>query len=111
MHAQNPNNIELIRRALNSAQFYDDSFIKCWSDDFPQTPCARPNYRNSKQESLFWTFRSDNRWRDDDGTLRTCLEKHGGEWILHEWVFAMACLMLYEGRTPAQIKPDHMVQR
>jgi hypothetical protein len=92
----------LIRRALRSVSENDNSFVWTWWDDFPRTP--RPRVHGRDEGLILGFLRPDNLWRDDDGSYETCIDHYEDEWILHEWVFAIACLMLDDGKSPSQVR-------
>jgi len=109
MAPRNRQHENLVRRALHSVAENDSSFVMTWWDDFPRTPRPKASGRDL---NLFLNFALiDSPWRDDDGSYESLLDTYEKEWILHEWVFAIACLMLDDRKSPSQVRYNDVVSK
>jgi len=102
----------LVRQALHSVAEHDSSFVETWWDEFPRTPRPKAGGRDQR---LFLAY-VDNTvhvspWTDYDGSYDSCLETYENEWILEEWVFAIACHMLDDGNGPSQVRVYDVVSK
>lgn len=43
--------------------------------------------------------------------MDSCLDIYEDDWILHEWIFAIACLMLDDGKSPYQIRYNDVINK
>ena len=95
----------LVRRALRSVAESDKSFVMTWWEDFSRTPRPKAGKRDLDLFiSFVRRFAHIDAWKDGDGSYDSCLEEYENEWILHEWVFAIACLMLDDRKGPSQVR-------
>jgi hypothetical protein len=43
--------------------------------------------------------------------MDSCLDIYENDWILHEWVFAIVCLMLDDGKSPSQVRYNDVIEK
>ncbi|KAI9055538.1 hypothetical protein LZ554_000486 [Drepanopeziza brunnea f. sp. 'monogermtubi'] len=87
---------EKIRRALREVSESANTYVQYWWEDFRRTP------RASRRRGCL----ADQLFRSADPDLRSCRNA----WLLHEWIFAIACLLL-DGHEEGTFNAEDVVRQ